>query len=37
VYALDFGSVIADGTPGEVAANQLVRDSYLGVPDEASA
>ncbi len=37
VYALDFGKVIADGTPNEVAANQLVRDSYLGVADEATA
>jgi branched-chain amino acid transport system ATP-binding protein len=37
VYALDFGRVIAEGAPNQVAANQAVRDSYLGVPDEATA
>jgi branched-chain amino acid transport system ATP-binding protein len=34
VYALDFGVVIASGSPNDVAANRAVRDSYLGVPDE---
>jgi branched-chain amino acid transport system ATP-binding protein len=30
VYALDFGKVIAEGTPDEVAADPLVLESYLG-------
>jgi branched-chain amino acid transport system ATP-binding protein len=30
VYALDFGSVIAEGTPEEVVSNDLVLESYLG-------
>lgn len=30
IYALDFGSVIAEGTPDEVTQNDQVLESYLG-------
>lgn len=30
IYALDFGKVIAEGTPDEVTANDQVLESYLG-------
>ncbi len=32
VVVLDYGRMLADGTPGEVQANQDVIDAYLGVP-----
>ena len=31
IYALDFGRVVASGTPPEVRSNQAVIESYLGV------
>ena len=34
VYVLDFGSLIAEGTPDEVQNNQRVIDAYLGVAED---
>jgi branched-chain amino acid transport system ATP-binding protein len=30
VVVLDFGKVVAHGTPSEVAANEIVQEVYLG-------
>jgi len=36
VYVLDFGSILAAGTPEEIQADQTVLDAYLGTPIEVN-
>ena len=37
VYVLDFGKIIAVGTPAKIRRNRLVVERYLGEVDAASA
>jgi ABC-type branched-subunit amino acid transport system ATPase component len=36
VVVLEFGRVIADGTPAEISRDQRVIDSYLGKEDDVA-
>jgi branched-chain amino acid transport system ATP-binding protein len=35
IHVLDFGAILAVGTPDEIQRNQTVLDAYLGAPVDA--
>jgi branched-chain amino acid transport system ATP-binding protein len=35
IHVLDFGAILAVGTPEEIQRDQTVLDAYLGAPVEA--
>jgi len=37
IHVLDFGAILAVGTPDEIQSDQAVLDAYLGSPVEANA